>query len=730
MKRISLLSALIIALAFVQGKAQTPLPSPRPTSPKPDQKTDDDNIVRITTNLIQVDAVVNDKSGKPVGDLGPEDFEILVNGKPQKITTFSYVGPEPALSQPPVVTAKNADKKVPPVAPVPPVRLRPDQVKRTIALIVDDLNMSVRSVPYVRSALKNFVDQQMEPGDLVAIVRVGSGIGALQQFTADKRQLYSAIEQIKYNLNANRVLSVIGTDPIETAVSLRGGLTETGPGIQKSGDVEALRDDLLVSASLAATDYVVKGMRSLPGRKAVLLVSDGFVIQARNDPEFSFRIREAIKRLVDDSARSAVVISTMDSRGLVAEGLAPHDAISSTSQTSQDISRGYFEVINNFHASQEGLRYLAEQTGGLAIQDSNDLKGGIRKALDDLKSYYVIGFQPDASVLDQAGRRFNQLTVRVKGSGLHIRYRSGFFGIKDQPAPDVANNPQQQIIRALTSPFGSTDISLRLTPLFTHDPKAGSIVRSFVHISTADLTFENEPQGVHRAVINIVAYTFDDNGGVVDSVGETHTISLSDELYRRALKSGLVYSVNVPIKKPGGYQLRVAVRDVKSAKLGSASHFITIPDLKKNHLALSGIALSSYDPRAEQKRTSDPGGDLTSDSSGNNLLTQAALRRFRSGHVMQFAYNIYNAVIDKSTGQPRLITVIKLFRDGREVYVGKDMPFDPKGQLDPAHLVAQGSLQLGGLDEGEYVLQVIAVDTLGKVKYRTAETWIDFEVVK
>src|SRR4029079_8918845 len=85
----------------------------------------------------------------------------------------------------------------PPV--LPPTPVKPEQVRRTIALVVDDLTLSYESTYYVRRALKKFVDEQLQDGDLVAIIRTGAGIGALQQFTTDRRQLYAAIERVRWN---------------------------------------------------------------------------------------------------------------------------------------------------------------------------------------------------------------------------------------------------------------------------------------------------------------------------------------------------------------------------------------------------------------------------------------------------------------------------------------------------------------------------------------------------
>ncbi|HKQ99421.1 MAG TPA: VWA domain-containing protein, partial [Pyrinomonadaceae bacterium] len=195
MKRRSALALILVLSLLTAAFGQQPSP-PAPVQQEPQQE-DDNEVVRITTNLVQLDAVVTDKQGKLVTDLLPEEVEIFEDDRPQKITNFSYISTESGTAQP-VLTTKSgpADKNAP---PVPPVRLRPEQVRRTIALIVDDLNLSFVSTYYVRRALKNFVEKQMQPGDLVAIIRTAGGMGALQQFTSDKRQLQAAIERVKFS---------------------------------------------------------------------------------------------------------------------------------------------------------------------------------------------------------------------------------------------------------------------------------------------------------------------------------------------------------------------------------------------------------------------------------------------------------------------------------------------------------------------------------------------------
>jgi VWFA-related protein len=701
-KTASILIFTVLALVSLNANAQKPAPAPTPPMQEV-QPADETDVVRITTNLIQLDASVTDKNGKIVTDLKPEDFEIEVNGKPQAITNFSFVSIAPT---PPAQPASTNNKAVESALAMPAARLRPDQVKRTIALIFDDLTLTE---PYsaiaARSAMRKFVDEQMQPEDLVAIISTGKSFGALQQFTSNKQMLYAAIDNLRYN-PTSAFLNVLIDEP------------QTPPDV-------TFQRVALARASIGAIGYVVRGMRDLPGRKAVMLMSGGFSISRDDFPEYDATVGSSLERLIDSANRAGVVIYTMDARGLETRGTAA-DAVS-FGMTSQQISRAVFNSMRKVSASQDGLRYLAKEAGGFSIYNTNDLSDGLRRILDDQRSYYLLGYQPDASIFDPANRKFNRLTVKVKRPGLTVRYRSGFFGIKDEDIKFVPRTAQQQITQALISPFAANGVALRLTPLFRNEPKAGSFVRTLVHISANDLTFTSKPGGMREAVFNVVAYTFGDNGNIVDSVGETHTVTLNERLYQRALNSGLVYSLNVPVKKAGGYQLRVAVRDDKARKVGTASQFITIPDIKKDRVALSGISLSSYDPRQERSKE---GAQTVAGANGNSTLTQTALRQFRVGHVLQFAYAIYKAKVDKTTGQPRLMTQTKLFRDGKEIFAGSETAYEGKGQTDRERLMAEGGVQLGGLEVGEYVLQVVVTDMLAERKYRTTTNWTDFEVVK
>jgi VWFA-related protein len=760
MKR-PLLALMIIfnLLLSISGQNPTPSPTPQPQQPEAD------DVVRITANLVQVDAVVTDGQGRLVTDLRPEEIEIREDGRPQKITNFSFISLETAATTPNTGNPGPFDRNAP---PVPTATLRPEQVRRTIALVVDDLGISFESIGFVQKALRKFVDQQMQPGDLVAIIRTSAGMGALQQFTSDKRLLYAAIERVRWNPRSRGGLSAFAafeSNPL-TRVSpetpAAGGPPQS-PAFNRDGsqasensvvdlndrhigdDLEQFRQDTLTVGTLGAVSYVVRGLSELPGRKSILLITDGLKLFERNPLANRDRdnqtIMATLRRLVDQATRSSVVIYAMDSRGLQPLGLTAQD--STTNLTSAQVWKQVDGRQQSFRESQQDLTYLPEQTGGFTIMNRNDLGAGIKQVLDDQRGYYLIGYRPDESTFNPVtGRRnFHKLSIKVIGRpGLKVRHRVGFYGITDKELRPDPGARGQQLIKALSSPFASSGVNLRLTSLFGNDPQMGSFVRSLLYIEGSDLTFTEEADGWHRAVFDVLAVTFGENGQIVDQISRTHALRVRGETFQRVLKNGLDYPIILPIKKAGAYQLRTALRDAASGRIGSASQFIDVPDIAKNRLTLSGLILSGVDPKRARNRspesaptTGAPRLEAAAGDISDQVDPQAgpAVRRFRQGMMLHYSFLVYNAQLDKATARPQLQTQVRLFRDGQQVFAGKAQPINLSHQADLKRLPAGGILRLGtDMKPGEYILQVIITDSLAKEKDRAATQWIDFEIVK
>jgi hypothetical protein len=210
--------------------------------------------------------------------------------------------------------------------------------------------------------------------------------------------------------------------------------------------------------------------------------------------------------------------------------------------------------------------------------------------------------------------------------------------------------------------------------------------------------------------------------------------------YRRLLQDGLLYFFNVPIKHAGAYQLRVAVRDAASERVGSASQFITVPDLSKDRLALSGLvvsgSLSTQAGSAAAAVSAAPTPSALRDTSRAEGMVEEidaeaspAVRRFRRGATLEYRYAIFNAHADQATQRPQLTIQVRLFHDGQQVFAGPPTIFKAGPQSNPKRLMTGGLLQLGAeLNPGEYVLQIVVTDLLAKKEYRTAMQWIDFEI--
>lgn len=697
-----LVAALVPFAEFARGQEQT----------KKRPQAADDDVVRVSTSLVQVDAVVLDKDGRVVTDLRPEDFRLVEDGKPRTITEFSFVSTAGATSTPSESKSPASNPRADEgSAPAPPTPLAPGRARRTIALLVDDVGLSFETTAYVRKALTKFVDEQMQPGDLVAVIRASGGAGSLQQFTSDRRQLRAAVERLRWYPVGRGGVAAVETmypeDQDDVGLLLRGN--RTSDKIDASGFEH-------FGGSVGALGYVVRGLGRFPGRKSVVLISDNF-------PTAS-----AIKSIADEANRTSIVIYTMDPRGFTKFGLTADD--SQYNLAANQIDSRTRERYQRFKASQGGLAYVADETGGIFIHDTNDLNDGLGRVLEDQRGYYLIGYRPDADSVDTdtKQRRFHKLTLEVTRPNLRVRSRSGFYeaGTTDAKSRTPATR-DEQLREALTAPFNSGDLRLQLTALFADDRKLGTYVHTLIHVAARDLKFKEDAGGWHTASFDLIAVAYDDAGKVAGQLGRTRTLRTRGEDYERLLREGFVYFIDLPLKKPGGYQLRAALRDSATGRVGSAGEFVEVPDLKDGRLALSGLIVNGED--AGEGATG--AASLSSSEEGRAAETGPALRRFRRGALLDYGFYVYGARLNASTQRPSLTTELRLFRDGRPVFAGKPLPFDAAGQTDLKRLVAGGSFRLGtDLALGDYVLQLVVTDLLAEEPRRTSASWIDFVIVE
>jgi VWFA-related protein len=683
-------------------------------------------VIRVNVNIVQVDATVTNSNDEPVTDLKAEEFVILQDGQPQEITNFSFIRkresakPAAAAIKPAIEAPKSAS-----IPPPPPAPLKREKVGRSIALVVDDLGLSYTSMDQVRQSIRKWIDEEMQPEDAVALILTGKGEGALQQFTNNKRILQAAVEQrVQYN-TASRV----GVLPLTQTVTMSTG-SKDSRGFASANPQEE-RNLAFTKFTMQSIQNVVNGLKTLPGRKDLIIFSENMTIMFESDPGVSqgrdLHMKEMLQNTVDLANKYAVVIHSIDPRGV----MPVNSAEDSLSQYHEDDvpAEGMASItdkkVTQLNNSRDGMVKLAKETGGLFIHDRNDTFRALEKVVEDGEGYYLIGYQPDESTVGEmkSGRaKYHNIQVRVKRPGLQVRTRSRFFSTPESiSSPDIMAR-KERIQEAIESPFASGSLRVRLTALYSQTKKDKPCITALLHFGAGQLTFSKEPDGWLKAPVEIVAGLYDINGQQVEFIDKVWTLQIKESSYERMKKNGISALINVPVKESGSYQMKVVMRDIKSGQLGSAMHFVEVPDARKKKLALSGIALAANQLSAKVADEQEEG--IIEDSGMNET---PAVRIFEPGEEISWAYQILNARTDKDQN-PKLQTQIRLFHEGREVYAGKPSEMKLGAQGNTKRMIAVDQLKLTKLPPGYYVLQVAVTDMLADLKDGMAVQSIDFEV--
>jgi len=699
-------------------------------NPTPPKDTQDNEVVKITTKLVQVDVVVTDKDGNQVTDLTADDFEIKQDGKPQKITGITYIGGAAQAAATEVKKVENVEKgKVPP----PPVKVRPSESSRILTFVIDDGNCraSQTGMTAAREGLQKFINQQMLPTDLVAIYRTRAGSSVFQQYTSDKAQLLKAAEKIRWIPAFGTCGS--GADIFEPArintidkVTPTGTKTITVESDSQRRDREAGEDvarNSQVVGSVGVLRYVIRGLDRVPGRKILFFMSDGISFMSRSREYLS--AIDVLRDVTDLANRASVVINTIDVRGVfdssiieaqdevsVRDDIKAADTLANTRELGVQDSRG-------------GLKFMAEETGGRFEHDQNFLDVPIGKLLKREKGFYLIAYEPDGETFK--GKKFNNIDVKVTRPNLNVVTRSGFLGVPDEDVKPKKKTGDSELYEAIVAPIPKPGLNVQLSAYFATSPTGESIVRGMFHLDGSEITFVDDPSGMKKAVFDVVAVTMDQKNAVVDEFTRSHNFKIDAAAIPTILRNGLIYSTDVPVKKAGTYNFRVAVRDANGHSIGSASQLVQIPDLKKQRLFLSGLTMAGVDAAGKFPIPAP----VTAQNAIAVPMSGAvpAIRRFSKGAVVAYMYTLYNARIDPATGKPNYSIQVKLFHNATMVLESKPEAGAPENQSDWSRISDYAYLKLNKDSEpGDYTLQVIIKDLSPNGKNETVSQWIDFEV--
>jgi VWFA-related protein len=722
-KLVALKLTALIALCSVV--AQTPQ--------KPQQEIAPDDIIRITTNLVQTDAVITDKNDQIISDLKLEDFELYDNGKKQDIKFLEFVA--------------NANKRVEGEAPalknvdIPSAGLSAADLKRVVVFVVDDLTITGEDLSRVRDLLRGFVNNQMQPGDLVAIVRVIGNSDLLGQYSSDKRMLLRAIDSLT---PASHPFSTsvpnFGSVDVVPRPDDSGTSTEGASG---SLDAEAQTDNVnkgfRTLISLATTNSVILGLKSIPGRKSVVLISGGLPLYESNEQGTvidrttgeTIAVQEVrplygdtsslIQTIVDNAGRAGVVVNTMDVRGLQprpgVRGFQDTEAKSGLGMTVGSASVGGGGMNPGFGrtpdvaliagtdslAGAEGLRAIANATGGVATINTNNFATGLDKILSRADGYYLLGY----TSTEKFDAKFHKVSIKVKRDGAHIYSRAGYYAREDV-AITAATTKEEAVIRAATSPLVKRELGVTsfVQHKFTPDAKAEVDIHIFIDPKT--LNFTQSPDGRYKDSFDLVVFVFDSTGKARGGFSETVNTNLTAEEYKRALTTGLSDSGHTELP-PGNFQLRVVVRENETGRIGTAYRYLEVPNLAKRQLTMSSLFIYGIDPTQQGPAAITP---------------LQALRQVSRKHDLRYAAVVYNPKMDG--GKPQAQTQMIITQGSKIIFQEPEQPLT--GTISGAQVIKVGQLGLSKVTPGRYVLTLIVNDSVDK-KARRVSRSVDFNVV-
>ena len=573
---------LFPAVVFSQTK-----PAPQP-SPPPRGEAED--VIKFETSLVQTDVMVFDKDGRFVSGLKPEQFQLKINNTSRDISFFEAFKSGAAPASPQAGQPNEISK------------LRADAERRSVLFFVDDLHLAPDSLVRTRKALLEFIDKGIGQNDQIAITSPSGQIGFLQQFTANKEALRTAVARLNYRANPkfdtekppmSEYIAMKIRDGDESVMTyyviekqkqdcFRGGdglICPVTPQAMRQQIRNRAQQIVLESApsvddTLRLLEGLMRTAAQLPGRKLVFLISDGFFL---NDKKFGAIDR--IKRVTDAAGRAGVVIYTLDARGIVGESI---DISRPMDHTGLLVSAGIGELAS----SQDGLNALAKDTGGQAFRNTNmPMRQWVEKVMDDTSNYYLLAWKPDNE--EQKRGKFKDIDVSIVGRpDLKVRVRTSYFKSAALPLLTTKRKRDKDPLKArdddmrlvVDAPVAQREIPTGVDLHFNQMPGIGTSVVATITIDDATLTYDLI-DGKLAADVDIAGILYDEKGKPVNSiVGRLRIFPKSSTTAGGEKPKRSIYQFTTLV--PGGlYQVRVGIRDLKSSRLGSATDWVTVPKI-------------------------------------------------------------------------------------------------------------------------------------------------------
>jgi VWFA-related protein len=663
-------------------------------------------VFRITADLIEVHAVVKDRSGAIVRGLTREDFSVFEDGKPQSVVQFFFVDkPLPAPSaadRRPVATPADVASNAQP----------PD--RRLYLLVLDAANVDASRSTVVKRLARQFIDENLGPNDLAAVMQLGRA-GVNQPFTSDRALLAKALDQFIGHKPPSATATITqdallrpqtGRQPQDSEAGSRSNearrmLESLKQVCESLGATRGFRRSLILfseGVDVDTSDLIGQDQR--PGARGGMdpLTHDpaktaGFVLQAQAD-------------LYAAARRASVSIYPVDPRGnTMGEDLQ----MQQVSTVAGAVPSPVLSIMGEVQRGQGVLRTMAETTGGQAIVGTGNFKAGFGSIVEANSAYYVLAYQPANTARDGS---FRQISVSVGRPGLVVSARKGYAAPVDAPpaaapptAPPNAPSPRMRELLANELPGGSLPLRLAGGPV---RPQGDKMLIGFVlDIDTASWTFK-EDGGFFLNDIELAYLAIDPSARMVSADRRAAPLRLTPA-QRSALAGGLKFAAEF-LAGPGRYQVRAALHESAGDSSGNVLLDVDVPNVSNAPLSMGAVFLASTAP------------GLPPDGSWALLrsvlpVPPSAVRRFSAGETLAVFVNVFAARASESSSV-EVLTVVRS-ADGRETFrtaVTKSGAEVAAAQGGYGHVV---KVPLGGSAPGEYAITLTAKSSTGQSASRT-----------
>jgi VWFA-related protein len=649
----------------------------------------------VNANIVLTNVVVRDKkTGAVVKGLKASDFTVIEDKKPQHIISFDYQNVDEAA----VLAEKTTAGGKASVADLLERNFAasPAQLKdhRLIVIFFDLSSMQDEDIDRAVDAADQYVNKQMQPADLVALVSMSTGLSMDQDFTSDKTALLHGLA--KYN----------GTDTTGFANGTTGSTDGTSDDTSTFSADDTEYNSLNTDRELLAIRAISKSLERVDQRKSMLYFSGGLT---RNGIENQASLRAA----TNEAAKANLAIYSVDARGL--QALPPVGDASKGSLRGNSAYSGAAataQLSANF-GSQETLSTLSTDTGGKAFFDSNDFAPAFQQVQHDTEAYYLLGFRSTNQTRDGS---FRHLTIKVDRNDVKIEFRPGYYAPADFQHQKTEDR-ELALTEQMRSDSPATDVAVYLQALYFRETDTSYFIPVSLIVPGSQIPFVVGGDR-DKATLDIVGQVKNAQGITVGNVRET--VKLAVDASQQVKRKNIQYSTGFTLA-PGKYHLKFVVRENQTGNMGSFETDIQVPDLKKSPLKLSSVVLASQRTPNAEKNAVNP---LVRD--GLEWVPNVP-HVFRQDQHLYFLYEVYEPTKEKGGAEPaaspglgrrtggpvKVLTSIEFLSNGTKVYETPLVTADAIN--DPQHdgVAFQFDVPLVQLKPGTYICQVNVIDDAG-----------------